>query len=61
MAQGDLKIHHKGTDKMWADVNTKPMQGKRFRIMRAKMMGVPAEYGDDVERRRTHQLLMPKI
>ena len=61
MAQGDLKIHHKGTDKMWADVNTKPTQGKRFRIMCGKVMGVPANCDDNVERRRTHPILMPKI
>ena len=29
--------------------------------MRGKVMNAPAEYGDDVERRHTHPLLMPKI
>ena len=29
---------------MWADVNTKPTQGKRFRVMRGEVMGVPEEY-----------------
>ena len=61
VAQGDLEIQYKGTDKMWADVNTKPTQGKRFQVMRGEVMGVSAEYDDDVERRRTHPLLMPKI
>ena len=61
MAQGDLEIKNKGTDDMWADVNTKPNQGKRFRVMRGEVMGVSVEYNDDVERRRTHTLLMPKI
>ena len=46
---------------MWGDVNTKPTQGKRFRIMRAEVMGVSIDYDDDDERRRTHPLLMPKI
>ena len=40
---------------------TKLTQGKRFRVMRGKVMGVPEEYDDDVERRRTHPLLMPKV
>ena len=61
MAQGDLEIQHKGTDEMWADVKTKPTQGKRFLVMCGEVMGVSAEYDDDVERRRTHPLLMPKI
>ena len=61
VAQGDLKIHHKGIDDMWADVNTKPTEGKRFRVMRRKVMGIPEDYDDDVERRRTHPLLMPKV
>ena len=61
VAQGDLKIEHMGTDDMWGDVNTKPTQGKRFRIMRAEVMGVSVDYDDDDERRRTHPLLMPNI
>ena len=50
-----------GTKSMWADVNTKPVQGALFRIFRSEMMGVPVEYDDDVERRRTHPLLLPLI
>ena len=46
---------------MWADVNTKPVQGMLFRIFRSDMMGVPVEYDDDVDRRRTHPLLLPLI
>ena len=42
MAKGDLKIECKGTDDMWGDVNTKPTQGKRFRVMLAEVMGVCA-------------------
>ena len=29
--------------------------------MRGEVMGIPEEYDDDVERRRTHPLLMPKV
>ena len=50
-----------GTKTMWADVNTKPVQGAIFRIFQSDNMGVPVEYDDDVERRRTHPLLLPKI
>ena len=61
MAKGDLKIEHKGTDEMWGDVNTKPTQEKRFRVMWSEVMGVSVDYDDDNERRRTHPLLMPKV
>ena len=61
VAMGDLKIQHKGTDEMWADVNTKPTQGKSFRFMRGHAMGISEDYNDDVERRHTHPLLLPKI
>ena len=50
-----------GTKSMWADVNTKPVQGALFRIFRSEMMGVPVEYDDDVERRCTHPLPLPII
>ena len=61
VAQGYLKIEYKGTDEMWGDVNTKPTQGKRFRIMRAEVMGVSVDYDNDNERRCNHPLLMPKV
>ena len=61
VAQGDLTIQHMGTKTMWADVNTKPVQGLLFRKFRHEMMGVPVEYDDDVERRNTHPMLMPNI
>ena len=61
MAQGDLEIQHKGTDDMWADVDTKPTQGKAFLVIPGEVMGVSVEYDDDVEHRRTHPLLKQKI
>ena len=61
IAQGDLTVEHRPTKEMWADVNTKPLQGKLFREMRAQLMGVPIDYDDDQERRRTHPKLLPKV
>ena len=61
MAQEELEVHHKGTDEMWANVNTKPLQGTKFRVMRAQVMGIDVEYDDDTERRRIHPLLLPKV
>ena len=53
LAQGNLEIRHMGTKSMWADVNSKPVQGELYRIFRHQMMSIPIEYDDDVERRRT--------
>ena len=39
IAMGDLEIQHKGTDEMWYDVNIKPIQRKRFRVIRGHVMG----------------------
>jgi hypothetical protein len=44
---------------MWADINTKPLQGKGFRVMRAQLMNVPEIYDDEEERRRTPTSLLP--
>ena len=46
---------------MWADINTKPLQGQMFRLFRSKVMGICVDYDDDIEQKRTHHLLLPKI
>ena len=61
MAQGDVEIQHRGTKVMWADVNTKPLQGQMFREFRSHLLGISVEYDDDVERRNTHPNLLPKV
>ena len=60
MAQGDVEIQHRGTKVMWADVNTKPLQGQMFREFRSHLMGISVNYDDDVEQRNTHPKLLPK-
>ena len=60
IAQGDLSLEYRPTKEMWADVNTKPLQGKLFREMKAQLMGVLVDYDDGKERRRTHPKLLPK-
>ena len=50
-----------GSKSMWADINTKLVQGELFRTFQHYMMGVPIDYDDDVERRRTHPMLLPKV
>ena len=61
VAQGDVEIQHRGTKVMWADVNTKPLQGQMFREFRSHLMGISVEYDDDVERRNTHPKLLPEV
>jgi len=37
------------TDEMWADILTKPLQGQKFRDMRAFLQNCPRDYDDDAE------------
>jgi hypothetical protein len=37
------------TDEMWSDVLTKPLQGQKFRDMRAFLQNCSRDYDDDVE------------
>ena len=57
---GDLELQHKGTDEMWDDVNTNPIQGKRFWVMGGHVMGISADYDNNVECRRTHPPFAPE-
>ena len=45
---GKVSLKYCPTDKMWADILTKPMQGKAFRKMRAKLMNYAVDYTDDM-------------
>ena len=58
--KGDVSVEHRGTKEMWADGNTKPLQGTGFRLFRSKIMGIPEEYDDDAEKVSTHPQLKPK-
>ena len=61
ISQGDLEVQYAPTKEMWADVNTKPLQGQLFKEMRSKLMGIPVDYDDDKERRCTHPKLLPEV
>ncbi len=41
------------TDGMWADVLTKPLQGQKFRDMRAFLQNCPRDYDDDTEQNKS--------
>ena len=50
----EIDIKFCPTDEMWADILTKPLQGQRFRDMRAFLQNCPRDYDDDAE----HKLSM---
>ena len=61
IAKKDLEVKYAPTKQMWADINTKPLQGTLFREMRANMMGIDVNYDDEKEWRATHPKLLPKV
>ena len=61
IAQDELAVQHRGTELLWADGNTKPLQGNGFRLFRSVLMGIQPDYNDDDERRNMHPLLLPKM
>ena len=58
--KGDVTVEHSGTEEMWADGNSKPLQGAGLRLFRSKVMGILEDYNDDAEKVRTHPLLLTK-
>jgi len=46
---GEIDVKFCPTDEMWADDLTKPLQGQKFRDMRAFLQNCPWDYDDDTE------------
>ena len=46
--RGDLSVEYCPTEEMWADVLTKPLQGKNYRVMRSKLMNCEEDYVDPI-------------
>ena len=44
--RGLMNVEYCPTEEMWADVLTKPLQGKAFRVMRSRLMNMPEDYVD---------------
>jgi hypothetical protein len=44
---------------MWADINTKPLQGTKFYRMRAVLMNVPVDFDDEEELIASPMELLP--
>jgi hypothetical protein len=46
---GEVDVRYCPTDVMWADVLTKPLQGQKFRDMRAFVQNCSRSYDDNIE------------
>ncbi len=46
---GEIDVQYCPTDVMWADVLTKPLQGQKFRNMRAFLQNCSRSYDDNIE------------
>jgi len=51
---GEIDLRYCLTDVMWAKVLTKPLQGPKFRDMRAFLQNSPRDYDDDIELQTDH-------
>ncbi len=45
---GEIDLRYCPTDVIWADVLTKPLEGQKFRDMRAFLQNCPRDYDDDI-------------
>jgi hypothetical protein len=50
---GKIDVIFCSTDKMWADILTKPLQGQKFRDMQAFLQNCPQDYNDDNELKKS--------
>jgi hypothetical protein len=49
IAKGEIELEHCPTEVMWADMNTKPRQGRAWIIFRSMLMGISEDYNDEKE------------
>ena len=58
IVKGKVIIQYCPIGDMWADINTKALQGSLFYKMRARFMGVDKNYDDNIENQNTHPDLL---
>ena len=47
VAQGELEIEHCHIERIWANIFTKPLQGKAFRELKAELINCPVDYEEE--------------
>ncbi len=57
---GEVKVLDCPTEKVWADIMTKLLQGTAFRVMRAEVMNCDVNYEDPLEEEELESFLSPK-
>ena len=60
VGKGEIIIQYCPTGDIWADINTKALQGSLFYKMQARLMGIDENYHDDLEHEATHPDLLPQ-
>ena len=59
IGKGEIIIQYCPTGDMWADRNTKVLQGALFYKMRARLMGISKNYDNEIEQLNTQPGLLP--
>jgi hypothetical protein len=57
---GEIRVIDCPTEKMWADIMTKPLQGTAFRVMRAELMNCDVNYKDPLEDETAQPIHSPR-
>jgi hypothetical protein len=52
---GEVDLKYCSTDTIWADILTKPLQGQKFRDMRAFLQNCLRDYDDDLKQEEDKQ------
>ena len=59
IGKGEIIIQYSSTGDMWANINSKALQGSLFYKMHGRLMGIGEYYYDDIESLNTHPDLLP--
>jgi hypothetical protein len=58
---GEMIVVNCPTEGMWADILTKPLHGKAFRVMRSKLMNCEEDYFENEETEKERAQRKPAV